>query len=1222
MPIPQHKTSHKVINERACAKFETLCICAAPITSINENGEKLYRSSDDKYVKNISKDTESSETESKFLDENTSNERQQNLTSINVKSGCVNTSYLASDRDPNNKIVEIQTSKNTSTKAAHKIKSEETNIQAQLGSSTNILSLRLASSLPIKIISGNSDDSLLLKSNNQGSAELKNNNCINSNNSRTCLSLISNNNFTTHSTTNGNTMVGAQKKTQQLSSAQTLDGVQNASNHNFTIGHDRQHALLVDAPAAAIQGTTKSITNQSGFKTADNHVLEYSTAKMSDNFSGDVIPNNSRSKEACTFTDDAVVKIKRDNFDLITTIKTKNLPQNQFLRNYDINSESSHSTSLAIQQEFKTDSDSSDNALRVPIPLTANLNILQLQQQTDNIPRHLDEHQLTNYTSNDSGTQEINELEKGYTSKSLTALSLARIISTATSPSSAMPTPISCARPDCNIPFSITTIATTSAESIVSTLNPGTTTKESQLHQPSEVAETFSFHEQIIMSGQQKCALQAKPKPLVVSPQQVMVLYMHKLTPYERTEILAYPQIYFIGANAKKRPGIFGPNNSDYDNDQGAYIHIPHDHVAYRYEMLKVIGKGSFGQVIKAYDHKTHEHVALKMVRNEKRFHRQAQEEIRILHHLRRQDKYNTMNIIHMFDYFTFRNHMCITFELLNINLYELIKKNGFKGFSLQLVRKFAHSLLQCLDALYKNEIIHCDMKPENVLLKQQGRSGIKVIDFGSSCYESQRVYTYIQSRFYRAPEVILGSKYGRAIDMWSLGCILAELLSGHALFPGENESDQLACIIEVLGMPNKNLLTNAKRAKAFFNPKGFPRYCTVRTMTDGTVVLIGGQSRRGKPRGPPCSKSLSKALDGCKDALFLNFIRGCLEWDAEKRLTPAEALKHPWLRRRLPRPPNCANCPSERENMGSNGGSNSKSATGDRTPIIEKNQKRSGFGTNIIGSSLSTTSTSKDSIGGGVGFNTALISYNGEVVPSISVSSNSLVQNTIESTSAFDNIIAAAGNGSSGSQRISSCSNRSSCKSNSINKSNTSDLSAVSENAVTLSPIKCQLSHFTSSSCLLSNVSNQCGCICQIAGTMQNFNAIQCPKINTSNSGSSPPSVTAMSLSPASVVNISLQNNSSKLSIDLIGSANYVLTTAGSTLIDTNKKVNLYNASSIRKVNSANTGNYGAYLETEYYTGSNQSRPSSLSDIISADKIIAVVNETSLKLASCSKPL
>jgi dual specificity tyrosine-phosphorylation-regulated kinase 2/3/4 len=122
-------------------------------------------------------------------------------------------------------------------------------------------------------------------------------------------------------------------------------------------------------------------------------------------------------------------------------------------------------------------------------------------------------------------------------------------------------------------------------------------------------------------------------------------------------------------------------------------------------------------------------------------------------------------------------------------------------------VRKFTHSILQCLDALYKNKIIHCDLKPENILLKQQGRSGIKVIDFGSSCYEHQRIYTYIQSRFYRAPEVILGAKYGMPIDMWSLGCIIAELLTGYPLFPGEDEADQLACIIELCGMPPTKLL-------------------------------------------------------------------------------------------------------------------------------------------------------------------------------------------------------------------------------------------------------------------------------------------------------------------------------------------------------------------------------------------------------------------------------
>ncbi|XP_071492151.1 dual specificity tyrosine-phosphorylation-regulated kinase 2-like [Diadema setosum] len=397
----------------------------------------------------------------------------------------------------------------------------------------------------------------------------------------------------------------------------------------------------------------------------------------------------------------------------------------------------------------------------------------------------------------------------------------------------------------------------------------------------------------------------AKGRNLPMTPEESMKLYMHKLTSYEHHEIFNYPHIYFVGPNAKKRQGVIGgPNNCGYDDDQGSYIHVQHDHIGYRYEVLKILGKGSFGQVVKVYDHKTNQHVAVKMVRNEKRFHRQAQEEIRILEHLRKQDKDNNMNLIHMFESFTFRNHICITFELLSMNLYELIKKNKFQGFSLQLVRKFAHSLLQCLDSLHRNKIIHCDLKPENILLKQQGRSGIKVIDFGSSCYEHQRIYTYIQSRFYRAPEVILGGKYGMPIDMWSLGCILAELLTGYPLLPGEDEGDQLACMIELMGMPPQNLIDTSKRSKNFINSKGQPRYCTVTTLPDGTTVLNGGRSRRGKVRGPPGSKDLVKALKGCDDPHFLDFLKRCLEWDPSSRMSPSQALRHSWLRRRLPKPP------------------------------------------------------------------------------------------------------------------------------------------------------------------------------------------------------------------------------------------------------------------------------------------------------------------------------
>ncbi|XP_046401485.1 dual specificity tyrosine-phosphorylation-regulated kinase 4-like isoform X2 [Ischnura elegans] len=352
------------------------------------------------------------------------------------------------------------------------------------------------------------------------------------------------------------------------------------------------------------------------------------------------------------------------------------------------------------------------------------------------------------------------------------------------------------------------------------------------------------------------------------------------LTEYERNEIVAYPEVWYLGIGACKIHGEEGgAKNGGFDDALGSYNKVLHDHIAYRYEILEVIGKGSFGQVIKALDHKTNKHVAIKIIRNKKRFHHQALIEVRILDHLRKKDKDCSHNVVHMTEYFYFRNHLCISFELMSLNLYELIKKNNYQGFSLGLIRRFAQSLAQCLLLLYQEKIIHCDLKPENVLLRRRGSTSIKVIDFGSSCYSHQRVYTYIQSRFYRSPEVILGLSYGPAIDMWSLGCILAELYTGYPLFPGENEVEQLACIMEVLGLPPSSLLSSATRRRLFFDSKDNPRCIT---------------NSRGRQRVPG-SKDLATALD-CNHPPFVDFISRCLEWDSRKRLTPQEALNHPWI--------------------------------------------------------------------------------------------------------------------------------------------------------------------------------------------------------------------------------------------------------------------------------------------------------------------------------------
>lgn len=239
-------------------------------------------------------------------------------------------------------------------------------------------------------------------------------------------------------------------------------------------------------------------------------------------------------------------------------------------------------------------------------------------------------------------------------------------------------------------------------------------------------------------------------------------------------------------------------------------------------------------------------------------------------------NKYSMVNFTHSF---YFREHLCISTELLDMNLYEFIKANAFRGFSLKMIRRFTKQMLSSLNLLKQKKVIHCDLKPENILLRHPLHTELKVIDFGSSCFENEKVYTYIQSRFYRSPEVILGMSYGLPIDMWSLGCILAELYTGVPIFPGENEQEQLACIMEVFGPPEKHLIEKSTRKKLFFDSMGKPR------------LTVSSKGRRRRPS----SKTLQQALK-CDDEAFLDFIARCLRWDPDRRMKPEEAIRHEFI--------------------------------------------------------------------------------------------------------------------------------------------------------------------------------------------------------------------------------------------------------------------------------------------------------------------------------------
>jgi len=344
--------------------------------------------------------------------------------------------------------------------------------------------------------------------------------------------------------------------------------------------------------------------------------------------------------------------------------------------------------------------------------------------------------------------------------------------------------------------------------------------------------------------------------------------------------------------------------NDGYDDDNHDYIVRHGERFLDRYEIDSLIGKGSFGQVVKAYDHEEQCHVAVKIIKNKKPFLNQAQIEVKLLEMMNKADVENKYYIVRLKRHFMWRNHLCLVFELLSYNLYDLLRNTNFRGVSLNLTRKFAQQLCTALLFLSTPElsIIHCDLKPENILLCNPKRSAIKIVDFGSSCQLGQRIYQYIQSRFYRSPEVLLGIPYDLAIDMWSLGCILVEMHTGEPLFSGANEVDQMNKIVEVLGMPPKSMLDAAHKTSKYFDKLPDGSY-VLRKSKEGKKYKAPGNRRLhdiiGVESGGPGGRRAGEVGHFVSDYLkFKDLILRMLDYEPKSRITPYYALQHNFFKR------------------------------------------------------------------------------------------------------------------------------------------------------------------------------------------------------------------------------------------------------------------------------------------------------------------------------------
>lgn len=312
---------------------------------------------------------------------------------------------------------------------------------------------------------------------------------------------------------------------------------------------------------------------------------------------------------------------------------------------------------------------------------------------------------------------------------------------------------------------------------------------------------------------------------------------------------------------------------------------IVQDHViAGRYRIEELLGQAAFSRAVMCEDLVTKDHVCVKIITNNKDFFDQSLDEIKLLKFLRQHGDPDENCFLRLYDYFYHKEHLFIVCELLKDNLYEFYKFNHESGeelyFNIPRLRSVTRQILTALKFVHDLNIIHCDLKPENILIKSYSKCQVKVIDFGSSCFTTDHLSSYVQSRSYRAPEVMLGLPYDTRVDIWSLGCIVAELFTGSVLFLNDSIPTLLGRIDAIVGPFPKSMEERARYFRRYYTTSGklFER------RPEGTPVFIH-----------PKRTTLRKRIHS-DDTAFLDFLERVLEIDPEKRLTAKQALQHPWL--------------------------------------------------------------------------------------------------------------------------------------------------------------------------------------------------------------------------------------------------------------------------------------------------------------------------------------
>ena len=389
---------------------------------------------------------------------------------------------------------------------------------------------------------------------------------------------------------------------------------------------------------------------------------------------------------------------------------------------------------------------------------------------------------------------------------------------------------------------------------------------------------------------------------------------------------------------------INGKDNINGDLIVRKYDEIKNDKNTYI--IIDLLGTGISGQTFKALCQNDNKYYALKIIKSDNPMLTKACiEEYKILKKLNDLDKNNQYHIIHSYDSFVFNNHLCIVNELMQKTLLEILKANNSNGLSLTSIRFISRQILKAIDFIHSCKIIHTDLKPENILLSIQNENNnlntteeksqntelvdnkvlIKIADFGSACKPNELIRKqYIQSMYYRAPEVIIGLTLNEKVDVWSIGCILIELYLKTPILPGTSSYDQLYKINTLIGEYPQYLIDICRKRTKYFIKDKVSSYYRIKTPKEYYTEFP-----KDKPKDfyqiPEKMKSIDDLINVKKDTIkmknsrmkstgnsfmsvnssnvkddivsFIHLLKCMLQIDPNKRWSCKKCLTHPFIK-------------------------------------------------------------------------------------------------------------------------------------------------------------------------------------------------------------------------------------------------------------------------------------------------------------------------------------